>query len=114
MTDSADRFTHALSVDIGGTFTDFSLLELSTGRVMVNKVLTDPEKPDVALIAGASELLDNEGVDFDPAADGRSQHDAGDQLHNRAQGRQNRAPDHRGIPGHPPDGSESKFTTSTT
>ena len=65
MTDSADRFTHALSVDIGGTFTDFSLLELSTGRVLVNKVLTDPENPHVALIAGAAELLDDARVDFD-------------------------------------------------
>ena len=65
MTDSADQFTHALSVDIGGTFTDFSLLELSTGRVLVNKVLTDPENPHVALIAGAAELLDDARVDFD-------------------------------------------------
>ena len=62
---TADPFTHALSVDIGGTFTDFSLLELATGRVLVNKVLTDPDNPHLALIEGASELLDDAGVDFD-------------------------------------------------
>ena len=65
MSNQPNEFTHALSVDIGGTFTDFSLLELSTGRVLVNKVLTDPDNPERALIEGASELLDGAGVDFD-------------------------------------------------
>ena len=64
MSDSTSAFTHALSVDIGGTFTDFSLLNLSTGEVSVHKVLTDPERPDQALMRGALELLDGAGVTF--------------------------------------------------
>ena len=64
MSDSTSAFTHALSVDIGGTFTDFSLLNLSTGEVSVHKVLTDPEGPAQALMRGASEMLDAAGVAF--------------------------------------------------
>lgn len=57
--------THALSVDIGGTFTDFSLLDLSTYRVQVHKVLTDPDNPAQALMRGARELLQTAALDFD-------------------------------------------------
>ena len=56
---------HVLSVDIGGTFTDFSLLDLSTGRVSVHKALSDPEDPSRVLIEGATELLDAAGTDFE-------------------------------------------------
>ena len=64
MSESPGAFTHALSVDIGGTFTDFSLLNLGTGEVLVHKVLTDPERPAQALIRGASEILEVAGVAF--------------------------------------------------
>ncbi len=56
--------THALSVDIGGTFTDFSLLDLSTYQVQVHKVLTDPNDPAQALMHGARELLRTAEIDF--------------------------------------------------
>ncbi len=59
------HLTHALSVDIGGTFTDFSLLNLDTHEVMVHKVLTNPEAPAQALMHGASELLRTAGIGFD-------------------------------------------------
>ena len=49
--------THSLSIDIGGTFTDFSLLDLRSGEVLVHKVLTDTEDPARAVIVGASEVL---------------------------------------------------------
>ena len=49
--------THALSIDIGGTFTDFSLLDLATGEVSVHKVLTNPNEPQQALMEGAIEAL---------------------------------------------------------
>jgi N-methylhydantoinase A/oxoprolinase/acetone carboxylase beta subunit len=56
--------THALSVDIGGTFTDFSLLDLRTHEVRVHKVLTDPEQPAQAMMRGATEILRAAGVGF--------------------------------------------------
>ena len=49
--------THSLSIDIGGTFTDFTLHNVETGELSVHKVLTDPEDPTRALIQGVRELL---------------------------------------------------------
>ena len=54
--------SHALSIDIGGTFTDFSLLDLSTGEVSVHKVLTNPDEPQQALMEGAVEALEAAGA----------------------------------------------------
>ena len=42
--------THSLSIDIGGTFTDFTLLNIESGELNVHKVLTDPENPTTALM----------------------------------------------------------------
>lgn len=56
---------HILSVDIGGTFTDFSLLNLHTGEIRVHKVLTDPENPARALMRGASDFLREIAIGFD-------------------------------------------------
>ncbi len=64
MAEPTHTATHALSVDIGGTFTDFSLLDLSTHRVQVHKVLTDPDNPAQALMRGARELLQSAAIDF--------------------------------------------------
>ena len=55
--------THSLSIDIGGTFTDFTLLNIESGELNVHKVLTDPENPTTALMRGVAELLETVGVD---------------------------------------------------
>lgn len=48
----------ALSFDVGGTFTDFTLLDLSTGRVVAeHKVLTDPADPARSSLAGWRDLI---------------------------------------------------------
>ena len=57
--------SHALSIDIGGTFTDFSLLDLATGEVSVHKVLTNPDAPQRALMDGAIEALAAANAAFD-------------------------------------------------
>jgi N-methylhydantoinase A len=46
-----------LGVDVGGTFTDFVLIDQSTGRFSVGKRLTTPEDPGLAFVAGAREML---------------------------------------------------------
>ena len=46
-----------LGVDIGGTFTDFVLLEQATGRVMTGKVLTRTEDLAAGVLHGVHELL---------------------------------------------------------
>ena len=62
---TADDFTHALGVDIGGTFTDFSLLNLRTGGLTVHKVLTDPSDPANTVIEGAAQVLDAASTSFE-------------------------------------------------
>lgn len=54
--------THSLSVDIGGTFTDFTLHDADGGEMRVHKVLTDAEDPTRALIRGAREILRDAGA----------------------------------------------------
>lgn len=51
----------AIGLDIGGTFTDFVLLD-PRGGVHVHKVLTTPEDPADAALQGIRELLDAAGV----------------------------------------------------
>jgi len=51
---------HVLGSDIGGTFTDFALLDEQSGEVRVHKRLTTPADPSEAVAAGMAA--------FDPAA----------------------------------------------
>ncbi len=51
-----------LGFDIGGTFTDFVLVDERTGSVHLNKVLTTPRDPAQAVIDGLSTLLDRANV----------------------------------------------------
>lgn len=46
-----------LGVDVGGTFTDLALIDDSTGRVTIHKLLTTPQDPSIAMLQGARELL---------------------------------------------------------
>ena len=45
-----------LGVDIGGTFTDFVLIDDTTGEVQVEKCLTTPAQPDQAVFTGIERL----------------------------------------------------------
>ena len=51
-----------LAVDIGGTFTDFVLLDAATGSVVVDKTLTTPSAPLDAVRTGVLQLLKKAGV----------------------------------------------------
>src|SRR6476661_3420024 len=51
-----------LGVDIGGTFTDFVLLEQRTGRVMTGKVLTRTDDLAGGVVEGVVALLARHGV----------------------------------------------------
>ncbi len=53
---------HNLGVDVGGTFTDFVLLNEDNGRMEVGKTLTTPEDPSQAVIKGSGEILKRAGV----------------------------------------------------
>lgn len=51
-----------LGVDIGGTFTDFALVDSGTGRSSVHKRLTTPEAPERAVIEGVAAMAADEGI----------------------------------------------------
>ena len=55
-----NSFRAALAVDIGGTFTDI-VLECVRGR-FTRKVLTTPDEPELAFIAGTEAVLGESGV----------------------------------------------------
>jgi len=48
--------SYRLGIDIGGTFTDFTLVNECTGEVLVDKCLTSPHDPEQAVLAGIQKL----------------------------------------------------------
>ena len=51
-----------LGFDIGGTFTDFVLIDEATGVAMLNKCLTTPHDPSQGVMDGLVPLLDKAGI----------------------------------------------------
>jgi len=58
-------FMYKLGIDIGGTFTDFTLVDESDGEVTVEKEPTTPDNPAVGALTGTRRLLADNGVPFD-------------------------------------------------
>ena len=49
---------HRIGIDVGGTFTDFTLLDEESGRVSFHKVASTPHDPSEAIERGIAELLE--------------------------------------------------------
>ena len=56
---------YELGFDIGGTFTDFALLDTDTGKLDIFKVLTTSEHPEAGALQGMTELLETSGLSHD-------------------------------------------------
>lgn len=56
---------YSLGIDIGGTFTDFTLVDESASEVTTEKEPTTQDNPAVGALAGTRRLLDEEGVAAD-------------------------------------------------
>ena len=54
-----------LGFDIGGTFTDFVLMDEASGKLHLHKTLTTPDDPSMAVEKGLSELFDRLQVSGD-------------------------------------------------
>ncbi len=50
--------TYRIGIDIGGTFTDFTLIDDRNGEVRVGKCLTTPHAPHEAVLAGLQQFID--------------------------------------------------------
>jgi N-methylhydantoinase A len=59
---AAKARTARIGVDVGGTFTDLVLHDPASELVHVGKLLTTPEDPSAAIIAGISRLLQETGL----------------------------------------------------
>ena len=49
--------SYRLGIDIGGTFTDFALVDDQTGALTVHKQLTTPADPSQCVLSGLATLL---------------------------------------------------------
>ncbi|WP_210490881.1 hydantoinase/oxoprolinase family protein [Microvirga antarctica] len=56
---------YRLGFDVGGTFTDFMLVDQETGTTFLNKCLTTPDDPSRGVMDGLLPLLDRAGVGGD-------------------------------------------------
>ena len=56
---------YRIGVDIGGTFTDFALLDERCGGIVVHKQLTTPADPSLCILDGIDQLLAKAGVAID-------------------------------------------------
>ena len=59
----ANAPSYRFGFDIGGTFTDFVLIDASSGEISSYKTLTTPSDPSRAVMEGWEELLRGAGVD---------------------------------------------------
>ena len=55
---------YALAIDVGGTFTDIVLLNLTTGDVHLLKTPSTPDDPSRGFVTGISQILEAHGVAF--------------------------------------------------
>lgn len=55
--------SYAVAVDIGGTFTDISLLDRTSGKVWRAKTPSTPSDPSEAFMTGVRAVLDEAGID---------------------------------------------------
>ncbi|MGZ9080416.1 MAG: hydantoinase/oxoprolinase N-terminal domain-containing protein, partial [Burkholderiales bacterium] len=56
---------YRIGIDVGGTFTDFTLLYENDGSVRFHKVASTPHDPSEAIAAGIADLLATH--DIEPA-----------------------------------------------
>lgn len=69
---NSSRQNWVVGVDVGGTFTDFSARDLSTGRVLIHKRPSTPDDPSRAVLLGLRELT--EKYDINPSSITRFAH----------------------------------------
>ena len=56
--------TYRIGIDIGGTFTDFAMLDEQSGVARLEKLLTTPSDPSLAVLDGVDNLLRASGADI--------------------------------------------------
>jgi len=52
-----------MGIDIGGTFTDLVIYDGIAKKVIIKKILSTPERPEVGVLAGCAEILDENNLE---------------------------------------------------
>ena len=60
---------YRIGFDIGGTFTDFILLDESRAEIRLHKCLTTPDDPSIGALQGLAELVAGAGIDLADVAE---------------------------------------------
>ena len=60
---------YRLAIDVGGTFTDFAVIDDESGVVRFGKVLSTPDDPSVGSIEGASQALNRNNISPESVGD---------------------------------------------
>ncbi len=55
---------YRLGIDIGGTFTDFVLVNDADGDIKLHKCLTTPDDPSTGALRGAAEIVESAGIEL--------------------------------------------------
>jgi N-methylhydantoinase A len=55
--------SYRLGVDVGGTFTDFLLLNEDTGKTKTAKVPSTPDDSSIGVLHGLAKICDSSGID---------------------------------------------------
>lgn len=55
--------SYRLGIDIGGTFTDFSLMNEATGQTLIAKVPSTPSHPSQAVLQGLAQFTERHGIE---------------------------------------------------
>ncbi len=50
--------SYRIGIDIGGTFTDFTVIDDDTGEVVIDKTLTTPRMPEEGVLSGIGRLME--------------------------------------------------------
>src|SRR4029078_3084042 len=58
------RMSTTLGVDVGGTFTDFFLVDEATGETRTHKIASTPDDPSRAILQGLEVLVPNGGLAY--------------------------------------------------
>ena len=89
---------YRLGFDIGGTFTDFVLLDATTGGISLHKCLTTPEDPADGALDGIRSICAAAGISVGRCGRAAARHDAGHQFADRRARRAARPADDARLP----------------
>lgn len=54
---------YRVGVDIGGSFTDFAVLDQQTNQIHTLKVLSRPDQPGSEIVTGLAQFQQHQGID---------------------------------------------------